>query len=57
MRLRRGMSVSELAQKAGIDRSYVHRIEKNPPERKVTLEVAERISKTLGLQLWEFLKP
>ncbi len=55
LRLQKGItSQMTLANKAGLDRTYIGGIERG--ERNVTLKVIEKIAKTLGVDVEELFK-
>ena len=53
LRLKRGLSQEELAEKAGLHRTYIGSVERG--ERNVTLESAERIAAALNSTLQDCL--
>ncbi|MBD2300986.1 helix-turn-helix domain-containing protein [Nostoc sp. FACHB-190] len=53
-RLYRGMSQEELAEKAGLHRTYIGMIERG--EKNITLLNIEKISKALEMKIDELLK-
>jgi transcriptional regulator with XRE-family HTH domain len=54
VREQQGVSQEQLAELAEVDRTYVSMIERG--KRHPTLEVAERISHSLGLRLSEMIR-
>jgi transcriptional regulator with XRE-family HTH domain len=54
IRVKRGLSQERLAYDAGVDRSYVGCLERR--EENPTVDVLERLAKTLGIRLSEFFK-
>jgi transcriptional regulator with XRE-family HTH domain len=60
VRLRRareemGISQELLAEKAGLHRTYIGQVERG--ERNISVESMERLADSVGLQLWEMLRP
>lgn len=53
-RLKRGLSQEELAEKAGLHRTYIGMIER--AEKNITLINIEKIAKSLGLKVDELLR-
>jgi transcriptional regulator with XRE-family HTH domain len=54
LRAKRGMSHQELADRAGLHRSYIGLLEKG--QRKPTLEVAVKLALALGVKLSTIIK-
>jgi XRE family transcriptional regulator, regulator of sulfur utilization len=54
LRKERGLSLEEVARRAGIDRSYLGLLERGM--RRPTLEVAIRVARALGQPLSKILK-
>lgn len=50
-----GWNQTQLAEKAGINASYISRVEK--ADRKLSLETVEKIAHGFGIQAYELLKP
>ena len=53
-RLRQGLSLTEVAARAGIDRTMVMRVEER--ERTPTIELLLRIAEALDVDLWKLLR-
>jgi transcriptional regulator with XRE-family HTH domain len=53
-RIRQGLSLSEVAARAGIDRTMVMRVEER--ERTPTIDTLLRIAEALDLNLWKVLR-
>jgi transcriptional regulator with XRE-family HTH domain len=53
-RIRKGLSQEQLADLAGVHRTYIGMIER--AEKNITLENIEKITKALGLKLSDFFK-
>jgi len=53
-RLKQGFSQEELAEKAGVHRTYIGMIERG--EKNITLENIEKICKSLNISIGEFFK-
>lgn len=51
-RLKQGLSQEELAERAGVHRTYIGMIER--AEKNITLENIEKISKALGTKISNF---
>src|SRR5208282_251839 len=54
IRKEKGLSQDDLAEKAGIDRTYVGPIEKG--NQNITLQVTFQIAKALGVEVIDFFK-
>lgn len=54
IRVKRGLSQEGLAYEAGVDRSYVGGLERR--EENPTVDVLDRLAKTLGVAVGEFFK-
>lgn len=54
LRKKKGLSQEALAEKAGLHRTYIGAVERG--ERNITIAIAHRIAKALGVELSECLK-
>lgn len=54
-RLKRDLSQEELADRAGVHRTYIGMIER--AEKNITLTNIEKIAKALNVQVWELFNP
>jgi len=54
LRLKKGLSQEQLADKAGFHRTYIGMIER--AEKNITLENIEKISKALGCKITELIE-
>jgi transcriptional regulator with XRE-family HTH domain len=50
-RQRKGYSVSQLAERAGISRQHIRDLELDAPQKRVTIVTLEKLAKGLGVSL------
>lgn len=55
-RKRRGYSVSELAKRSKVSRQHIRDLELEVPNKRVTIVTLEKLSRGLGVQIWELLR-
>jgi transcriptional regulator with XRE-family HTH domain len=55
LRKSRGLTQEELAEKAGLHRTYVGSVERG--ERNVTIDSMDRLAKALDVSVWMLLHP
>lgn len=53
-RIKQNLSQEELAEKAGVHRTYIGMIER--AEKNITLETIEKICNALGLEIWQIFE-
>lgn len=53
-RIKQNLSQEELAEKAGVHRTYIGMIER--AEKNITLENIEKICNALGLEVWQIFE-
>jgi len=59
LRVARGLSQRELAERAGTSQVYIAKIEgsaENPPTRTPSLPMLEKLAKALGVKMWRLLE-
>ncbi|GEM_PF-4606618 len=56
LRLKAGLSVSELAQCSGVSRQHVRDLEMPIPQKRATIETLEKLAKGLKIPIWKLLQ-
>ena len=56
LRIKAGLSVSELAKASGVSRQHIRELEMTMPEKRVTIETLEKLAKGLKIPVWKLLQ-
>ena len=56
LRIKDGLSVAELAKKAGISRQHIRDLEMDVPQKRVTIVTLEKLAEGFKMRLWKLLK-
>ena len=56
LRIKTGLSVSELAERAGVSRQHVRDLEMTYPQKRATIETVEKLANGLRLPAWKLLQ-
>ena len=56
LREKKGLSVSQLAKKAGVSRQHVRDLELTYPTKRVTIITIEKLARGLDVPMWALLK-
>jgi len=56
LRIKAGLSVSELAERAGVSRQHVRDLEMVYPQKRATIVTLEKLAKGLRTPVWKLLQ-
>ena len=56
LRIKAGLSVSELAERSGVSRQHIRDLELSYPQKRCTIVTLEKFAKGLRLPIWKLLQ-